>query len=502
VLVRRAAKVLVLVAAALLTVLTSNFSTAVFTDSSRSSGTVSAAADWTPPTVGLASVGSLLQGSVWLTATASDGEGGIARVVIEQRRTDLGTWRPVCERTSGPYVCPWNTVGHDGTYEVRAHATDLAGYSSTSPVRQVILDNTAPTVTMTDPGTPLSGTRTFSATASDAFGVAGVVIQWSAAGTDAWATLCTPGRPATGSTWSCSYPTTTLANGRYDLRAVATDNAGHEGTSTAVTGRLVDNTVSSVALEDPGAVLSGQVTLRAAASSSAGVASVAFQRATAGSTAWTTVCTDPTAPYSCAWSTTTIADGPYDLRAVLTDSSGRTTVSTVLTGRRVQNVVLPTPAGLDVQAVNGGAQQGLIEANDRITFTFAGQLDLATVLPGWSGSAAPVTVRLADVAEAETLQVLDTTLGSVNLKGNYLKKDRVLDVPASMTAATTTVAGQLRTVVTVTLATLATGSNGAVEQMRTLTTATWTPSPAMKDVLGRSVAATLVTETGAADVDF
>ena len=499
---RRALKVLVLAAPAMLMVLTTSFSTAAFTSTSSSTATVRAASDWTPPTVGLSSLGSILQGSIMLTATASDAEGAVSRVVFEYRRTDSGAWTSICERTTGPYVCTWNTTGLEGTYEVRARATDQAGNASTSPVRQVTLDNTLPTVTMTDPGSPLSGTRTFAATATDPSGITAVVLQHAVRGSGAWATLCTPSRPASGSTWSCSVDTTTLPNGDYDLRAVATDAAGLVGISAEVGPRRVDNTVTSVVLNDPGAVLAGSVNLTATASSTAGVTSVRFQRSPAGASTWTDICTDTSSPYACAWSTTGVADGLYDLRAVLTDGSGRTTTSATVTSRRVQNVVLPAPTGLDVQITNGGGKVGMIDAGDVVTFTYAGQLDLSTVLAGWTGGPTSATFRFVDVAETETVEIVGTNLGLVRLNGNYSKKDRSMDVPSTMTAITTTVGGQVRTVVTVTVGTLPSGYNGTFETVTSPTTATWTPSSAVKDVLGRAVGTTVVTEGGAADVDF
>ena len=57
--------------------------------------------------------------------------------------------------------------------------------------------------------------------------------------------------------------------------------------------------------------------------STAGVASVAIQIAPSGTTTWSTVCAPTASPYGCSWNTRTVADGPYDFRAVLTDSAGK-----------------------------------------------------------------------------------------------------------------------------------------------------------------------------------
>ncbi len=135
----------------------------------------------------------------------------------------------------------------------------------------MIVDNTAPTVTMTDPGTPLRGTVTLAATATDAHsGIAQVVIQRQASGASTWTDVCT----TTAAPYRCSLDTTTLAEGNWSFRAQATDAAGNSTNSAAVTNRLVENIVSTVSLEDPGTELYGTVTLRATAASTAGVTRV------------------------------------------------------------------------------------------------------------------------------------------------------------------------------------------------------------------------------------
>src|SRR5688572_16331335 len=60
-------------------------------------------------------------------------------------------------------------------------------------------------------------------------------------------------------------------------------------------------------LNDPGANLSGTIPLTASATDAeTGVASVTIQRAPGGGGAWTDVCTDSSAPYSCSWDTTAV----------------------------------------------------------------------------------------------------------------------------------------------------------------------------------------------------
>jgi chitinase len=92
---------------------------------------------------------------------------------------------------------------------------------------------------VTDPGSPLRATVSLSATATDSgSGVSGgVVFQHSPAGAATWTTICTDA----SAPYTCSFDTTTVPDGVYDLRAYADDAVGERGTST-VASRSIDNT--------------------------------------------------------------------------------------------------------------------------------------------------------------------------------------------------------------------------------------------------------------------
>ena len=575
------------------------FSTAAFTDTTRSTATVTAAADWTPPQVSLKDPGTPVKGTVTLTATASDAETGVREVWIQYLPAG-GAWTTICTVATAPYSCAWDTkTVADGAYDLRARATDNAGYSATSTVvsttvansllvvladpgdtvrgtvslsttlhgagtttytvrveyapagttswknicnnlsspytcswnttgfsngaydlrsaavaggtttysqvvADILVDNLAPSVTMKDPGSPLSGIVTLAATASDAHsGVAQVELQYAAAGSSTWHTACT----ITEEPFSCRFDTAKLTDGEYSFRAVATDVAGNAATSAAVDKRVVDNTVSSVSLEDPGAFLSGTVTLTANASSTAGVTSVKIQRAPGGTTTFTDICTVTTSPYQCAWDTTSVTDGLYDLRAVLLDGNNGTTISATVADRRVDNTPL---RGHDVQSANGGATVGRIESGDTLTLTYTERVDLTTITPGWSGGALAVSVRVRDggllglSGKNDTLDVLRSgaavNLGSVNLKEDYVKGGKTLTFNATMTASTTTVNGVTATVVTLQVGTLASGSG--VRTAGNPSTTVWTPSSAAKDLAGNASSVAPTSERGAADREF
>ncbi|HEX2577630.1 MAG TPA: Ig-like domain-containing protein, partial [Aquihabitans sp.] len=457
------------------------FSSAAFTSASRSAGSVTAAADWTPPTVALASPGDAIRGTVNLTATASDAETGVASVVIAWAPEDSTTWTTICTRTAAPYTCPFATAGlPEAAIDLRAVATDRSGYATTALVESVLVDNVAPTGSLVDPGTTLRGSVTVAATVADAgSGVATVTIQRAPAGTTTWTTICT----RTASPWSCRFDTTQVPDGSYDLRAIVTDVSGNV-TTTASLRRSVDNTVSSISIEDPGEPLRGTVTLVSYPASTAGVTSVRIQRQQAGTTTWADVCTATVAPYSCAWDTTTVAAGGYSFRAILTDGSGKVTTSAVVGPRQVDNSPV---RGVDVQAANSGTA-GRLSAGDRIVLTYAQQMRLTSILAGWDGTARQVVVRVRDGAAlgrgpaGDTLDVFTTSaftapvhLGSVQLNGNYVSNNTA-GFQATMTQTTVTVAGVAATQVTLTLGTQVVGGGGLVRTVTAAGTMLWTPS--------------------------
>src|SRR3954471_24614079 len=576
------------------------FSTAAFTSTSRSTGSITAAADWTPPTVSMNAVPTPLTGTATVTATASDGETGVATVLLQYLANGGGAWVNICTATAAPYSCAWNTKNvADGAYDVRAVATDRAGYVTTSAtastivansllvvlaspgdvvrgsiplqttlynaglvlytvrveyaaagtgtwktlctglvapypctwattgvaagyydlrssaifgttttysavIPDVLVDNAAPTTAMTDPGTPLRGTVTLSASAADAdSGIASLKVQMSVSGSSTWTDVCTSAlSPA-----SCRYDTTKITDGTYAFRSVATDAAGNTTTSTAVTGRVVDNTVSSISMEDPGVYLSGSVTLNATASSTAGVVSVRIQRAPSGTSTWTDTCTDTTSPYTCTLDTTTVTDGLYDFRAILLDGKSAQTTSAIVSARRVDNTPL---RGADVQAANGGTTVGRLEPGDTLVLTYNDLIKLDSVTPGWTGTSTAVTVRLRDGNllglgnTGDTVDVLSgntaVNLGSVNLKQEYVKASKTVTYAATMVAATVKVNGVDATQVTLTLG--AVTGNSSLRNSSTAATLVWTPSPLVLDRLGRAGSGVPVNETGTLDRDF
>ena len=119
-------------------------------------------------------------------------------------------------------------------------------------------------------------------------------IQRSPAGAGTWTDVCTD----TSSPYSCSFDTTTVSDGLYDFRAIATDNISLSTTSATVTNRRVDNTAPTAGMTDPGAYLAGTtVSLTATGTDGgSGVANVKIQRSPPAEGTWTDVCTDTSSP--------------------------------------------------------------------------------------------------------------------------------------------------------------------------------------------------------------
>jgi hypothetical protein len=465
------------------------------------------------PVVALDPVAADVRGTLALTATATDQGTGVASVRVERSLADVNVWSTVCTDTSSPYACSLDTKTlADDLYDFRAVAVDVAGNSTASASQTVQVDNTAPTgVAVTVPPSPLRGAVTLTATADDPdAGVATVTLQRSRSGLATFTDICT----TSSDPYTCALVTTAGAtpDGTYDLRAIAVDGAGNTTTSTIVT-RQIDNSQPSVSVVDPGAFLKATVAVQANAFAGSGVTQVAIQRAPAGTSTFTAICADSTSPYSCTWDTTAVADGLYDLRAVMTYASGSTLTSAVISDRRVDNSPV---SGYDVQAENRtGGSAGRLEAGDVLVLTWSRRMNTATLLAGWDGSGtASLTVKLLDGATngigtgggADALQLLGPTgsvtgLGSVNLKANFIKAKKTSGFAATATQSSVTIGGVDRTVMRITLGAVTSGA-GNIRTSSAAQSMVWTPSATARDAFGSVCSAAPLTEPGALDRDF
>jgi hypothetical protein len=225
-------------------------------------------------------------------------------------------------------------------------------------------DTTVPTSTLTSPGAVVRGaTVGADASASDSAGGAGVTsvaFQRAPAGSGSWTTYDIDSSGP--SPYHGTLDTTGLADGLYDLRVLVTDGATNSAPSPPVTSVRVDNTGPSSSLSAPvgSAKVRGTILADATASDlGSGVTSVAFQSAPAGSGTWGTYDTDSSgpAPYQGTLVTTSLADGLYDLRVLVSDVAGNITPSATVANVRIDNTV---PAGTLTGPVGGAVVRGTI----------------------------------------------------------------------------------------------------------------------------------------------
>ena len=233
--------------------------------------------------------------------------GGVACTTSSSLGTDV----------AGPYEAAWSLPGADGVYHLKATARDLAGRSA-SAVVEVTVDRTTPDTTLvTTPGDPSrDSTPDFTFSSSEA----GSTFECSVDG-GAWTACTTP------------HTTAPLADGprTFDVRAI--DAAGNIDATPSNWAWLLDTTPPTATMNDPGANLRLTVALTSVESdpgaSPSGIASVEYQYSVADADTWVT------AP--AAWDTTTVTDGLYDLRVVVTDNAGNETQAAAVEDRRVDN---------------------------------------------------------------------------------------------------------------------------------------------------------------------
>jgi hypothetical protein len=194
----------------------------------------------------------------------------------------------------------------DGAHTIDVRATDAASNTDPTPDNAAwTVDATAPNVSLADPGSPVSGTVTLNPSADDGSGsgVASLIVQRSLGGAGTWTTI--------GTSWN----TNGLADGTYDLRARATDNAGNAANS-AVRTVVVDNTAPALVSSSPadGELVATAGSLAVTANENlSGIANAELD----GSAAPAPVVAGPTVTYTVAF-----ADGPHTLTGDLVDAAG------------------------------------------------------------------------------------------------------------------------------------------------------------------------------------
>jgi chitinase len=459
-----------------------------FTASSSSTASFAAAADFNTVVVGLTNPGSPLSGTVSLNATASS-DRGVASVAIQSAPTGTSDWVTICTDTVAPYACSWNTAAlADDNYDLRATATDNAGYSKTATVTSRTVDNYSLSVTLTDPGA-MSGSESLTATAANASGgLQSLAIQHRAPGAGSWTSLCS----GTTNPRTCNLDTTALANGDRELRAVAQDNAGHVAQTVAIT-RTVDNTPPTATPTIPSSG-SGTVNMTATAQDDgSGIAYVAFEALYGGQ--WYEFCRDTSAPFTCSGDSAAVPDGTYSIRVVVENGAGVRTIGTPYP-ITIDNTA---PSGTDVQAGNGGATPGRLQNGDWIRLTWSEAIAPGTVLPGWNGAPGQaIRVRVTDVPGNDQMDFYEST-GTNRL--NLVSTGADLKLGGNYVTATTdfnATMAQSGSSITITLGSFISGNTTTAST----STMTWRPSAGAMDAANHPSSTALVTESGTGDVDF
>ena len=335
---------------------------------------------------------AIIRGTYALSSDSADGGSGVLNAIFQRSLAGANSWTQVgTTDTTAPYAASWTTTTGtpDGLYDLRVVTTDRAGNTFTSAlVTNVRVDNTLPTGALTVPAASANVRGALSVTSSSAdagSGIASVQFLTSPAGAGTWTNL---GAADTAPPYTTSWETTSFADGLFDVRVVATDNAGNALTSTNTNVR-VDNTSPTGSITAPlsGANVRGTaVTVTSdSADTGAGVLNATFQRSPAGADTWTNVAAaDSAAPFAATWSTTGVPDGLYDLRVVTTDKAGNAFTSALVTNVRVDNTV-PVASTVVASGAVGAFQSGLkifFKANAAGSFAL-----VTTVTDGGSGAA-------------------------------------------------------------------------------------------------------------------
>ena len=291
----------------------------------------------TPPTpsVAVPRSGSSASGSVVLGASAPANV-GVTKVEFHLTGGSLNqALIATAAPTSYGWLAGWDsTTVPDGTYTLQAEAYDGAGLQAFSAGVTVVVENTPPTPTVLIPssGGSVSGPQVLlDASAPPNVGVNQVQFRLTGGSlNNALIATATP----TFYGWLAQWNSTTVPNGTYTLQSNATDGAGFQGVSTAVTV-VVDNPppTTSVLIPSNGASVSGtQVTLDASASDPGGVAKVEFHL-TGGSlnNALIGTATLMYFGWAVSWNSTTVPDGTYTLQSEAYDGGGNLGVSPAIT---------------------------------------------------------------------------------------------------------------------------------------------------------------------------
>jgi len=234
----------------------------------------------------------------------------------------------------------------DGTYYLYAAGKDLVGNWAQTPNVQIVVDNTAPLVTIESPSdfSFLRGTVNVLGTLIEDVELSHYNFSIYSGTADfnnfSLRLYSDTQYLSTGFTNKLLYEwdTTTWPNGEYLLRFAARDKVGNRDLSgdpylggddsQHVIRVTVDNTNPELSWTSPaeGTVISGTTTVGSDASDTfSGVKSVTYYYQKVGEVGWNALDVKTSAPYETTWDTTGLPLGDYTLRAIAENNAGNQT---------------------------------------------------------------------------------------------------------------------------------------------------------------------------------
>jgi hypothetical protein len=471
--------------------------------------TVSAAA--LAPVSNTTTAGFIAQGGqYYVYANATDAGSGVAGVTANVTAVTTGS-------TAVPLVAgTYSAFGKTFTYRSAALTAanplsagnknytvtvlDQAANSHTTPNQVVVVDNSAPTGSITTPtsGSTVGAGVTVSANSADTTsGVASARFESSPHGLGTWSMIAIE----TSSPYSASWDTSSLADGAsYDVRVVTTNNAGGSTTSAAVTV-TIDHTAPA-APSVPNLTSASDTGWSTTDNLTNDTTPTFTGTAEAGSTVTlydgaSMVGTTTASGGNYTVTATTLSSGTHLITATATDAAGNT--STPSAGLSVViDTVAPVPTALVLQNGNGttNGTVGRIDRYDTATMTFSEQLSATSLCSAWSNGAGTqsltnVTVTIGDAGASDTLSLTSATCSLpawTLVIGDYVGGGGATSATfTNSTLSWDPVAFTLR----IELGSLA--SSNTIKTGVTAIKTTITPATSMVDLAGNAMAATKFT---------
>jgi hypothetical protein len=212
----------------------------------------------------------------------------------------------------------------------------------------------------------------------------------------------------------------------------------------------------------------------------------------------------------------TVTGGPTTYNVAVSGATGNGTITATVPASAAQDaagnnnsaststdntVTLDTtaPTGSSLSTSNGGVAAGLPEPGDSVSLTFSEQINTATILAGWIGSATNIVVRGNDGGTGtDTLTFFNSAnntqlpLGSLDLGSKKYFTGNVTFGASGTASSMSAVTTGGKTVITITFGTASGTTTGSDNQ----SILTWTPSSTVTDLAGNALNLAITPVTG------